>query len=39
MPAIDIIDSAGNDYRYELPVDGPALLIGAGRIAPFPCPT
>lgn len=31
MPAIDIIDSAGNDYRYELPVDGSALLIGAGE--------
>ena len=31
MPAIDIIDSAGNDYRYELPVDGSALLIGTGE--------
>lgn len=28
MPAIDIIDSAGNDYRYNLPEDGSALLIG-----------
>lgn len=28
MPAIDIIDSAGNDYRYNLPEDGSMLLIG-----------
>ncbi len=28
MPAIDIIDSSGNDYRYELPEDGSVLLIG-----------
>ena len=31
MPAIDIIDSAGNAYRYDLPEDGSALLIGAGE--------
>lgn len=28
MPAIDIIDSSGNDYRYNLPEDGSVLLIG-----------
>ena len=28
MPAIDIIDSSGNDYRYYLPEDGSVLLIG-----------
>lgn len=28
MPAIDIIDASGNDYRYNLPEDGTALLIG-----------
>lgn len=31
MPAIDIIDSAGNDYRYELPEDDSMLLIGTGE--------
>ena len=31
MPVIDIIDSAGNDYRYNLPEDGTALLIGSGE--------
>lgn len=31
MPAIDIIDSAGNAYRYELPLDGSAVLIGTGE--------
>lgn len=31
MPAIDIIDSSGNDYRYDLPVDGSVLLIGTGE--------
>ncbi len=31
MPAIDIIDSAGNAYRYDLPEDGSVLLIGAGE--------
>lgn len=31
MPAIDIIDSAGNAYRYELPEDGSVLLIGTGE--------
>ncbi len=28
MPAIDIIDASGNDYRYNLPEDGSVLLIG-----------
>ena len=31
MPAIDIIDSSGNDYRYDLPEDGSVLLIGTGE--------
>ena len=31
MPAIDIIDSAGNAYRYELPEDGSVLFIGTGE--------
>lgn len=31
MPAIDIIDSAGNDYRYNLPEDGTMLTIGSGE--------
>ena len=31
MPAIDIIDSSGNDYRYFLPEDGSMLLIGSGE--------
>lgn len=31
MPAIDIIDSSGNDYRYDLPTDGSVLLIGTGE--------
>ena len=30
MPAIDIIDASGNDYRYNLPEDGSVLLIGSG---------
>ncbi len=30
MPAIDIIDASGNDYRYNLPEDGSVLLIGTG---------
>lgn len=29
MPAIDIIDASGNDYRYTLPEDGSVLLIGS----------
>lgn len=28
MPAIDIIDASGNDYRYNLPEDGSMLTIG-----------
>ena len=31
MPAIDIIDSSGNNYRYFLPEDGSMLLIGSGE--------
>ena len=31
MPAIDIIDPAGNNYRYELPEDGSVLLIGSAE--------
>ena len=31
MAYIDIIDSNGNDYRYSLPEDGSALLIGSGE--------
>lgn len=31
MASIDIIDSAGNAYRYNLPEDGTALLIGTGE--------
>ncbi len=30
MAYIDIIDSNGNDYRYQLPEDGSSLLIGSG---------
>lgn len=31
MPAIDIIDAAGNDYRYFLPEDGTILTIGTSE--------
>lgn len=31
MPAIDIIDAAGNDYRYNLPEDGTMLTIGTSE--------
>lgn len=31
MASIDIIDSAGNTYRYDLPADGSMLLIGSGE--------
>lgn len=31
MAYIDIIDSNGNDYRYQLPEDGSVLLIGSGE--------
>lgn len=30
MASIDIIDTNGNTYRYPLPEDGSALLIGSG---------
>ena len=31
MAYIDIIDSNGNDYRYQLPEDGSVLLIGSAE--------
>ncbi len=31
MAYIDIIDSTGNDYRYQLPEDGSVLLIGSAE--------
>ena len=31
MAYIDIIDSTGNDFRYQLPEDGSVLLIGSAE--------